>query len=97
FTAHNSQSRSLDAAIIHLESSASSAASYVMLSRIKCNESNPKGLAILGEINSKNIATHAAEEVRKEESRLLKLAASTLERAKESLDWYLESTGDSFD
>ncbi|KAJ7147797.1 hypothetical protein C8R43DRAFT_889418 [Mycena crocata] len=97
FTAHNSQSRSLNAAIIHLESSASTVASYVMLSRIKCDEFSPQGLAILGEINSKNISTHAPEEVRKEESRLCKLAASTMERAKENLDWYLELAGDSFD
>ncbi|KAJ7838554.1 hypothetical protein B0H13DRAFT_1650691, partial [Mycena leptocephala] len=97
FTAHNSQSRSLDAATIHLESCVTIAASYVMLSRIKCGEDELDGLAILGNINAKNIATHAPQEVRNEEERLKKLAITTLERAKEDLHWYLELTGDSFE
>ncbi|KAJ7503825.1 hypothetical protein B0H11DRAFT_1710688, partial [Mycena galericulata] len=81
FTAHNSQSRSLNAAIIHLESCATISASYVMLSRIKCGEDDLRGLAILGNIN-KNIRTHAPQEVRNEESRLKDLAAATLEFGK---------------
>ncbi|KAJ7508324.1 hypothetical protein B0H11DRAFT_1704527, partial [Mycena galericulata] len=97
FTAHNSQSRSLNAAIIYLESCAMIAASYIMLSRIKCGEDDLRGLAILGNINEKNIQTHAPQEVRNEESRLKDLAAATLERAKNDLKWYLDLTGDGFD
>ncbi|KAJ7164353.1 hypothetical protein C8R46DRAFT_835547, partial [Mycena filopes] len=78
FTAHNSQSRSLDAATIHLESCTTIAASYVMLSRIKCSENELAGLAILGEVNAKNIQNHAPQEVREEEKRLQHLADSTL-------------------
>jgi hypothetical protein len=97
FTAHNSQSRSLNAATIHLESCATIAASYVMLSRIKCDEDELRGLAILGNINAKNIQNHVPQEVRNEESRLKDLAAATLERAKDDLKWYLDLTGDCFD
>ncbi|KAJ7602877.1 hypothetical protein DFH06DRAFT_1008679 [Mycena polygramma] len=97
FTAHNSQSRSLNAAAIHLESCVTIAASYVMLSRIKCTENELHGLAILGEIKPKNIETHAPQEVRNEELRLKNLASSTLERAKFDLKWYLDLTGDNFD
>ncbi|KAJ7359401.1 hypothetical protein DFH08DRAFT_613338, partial [Mycena albidolilacea] len=78
FTAHNSQSRSLDAATIHLESCVTIAASYVMLSRIKCGEHELDGLAILGQIHAKNISTHAPEEVRDEEKQLKRLAVNTL-------------------
>jgi hypothetical protein len=97
YTAHNSQSRSLNAATIHLESSASAAASYVMLSRLKCDERTLPRLAILGEVNVKDITNHAPQEVRNEEKRLKKLAAKTLEQAKQDLDWYLKSTGDNLD
>ncbi|KAJ7654059.1 hypothetical protein DFH06DRAFT_993846 [Mycena polygramma] len=97
FTAHNSQSRSLDAAAIHLESCVTIAASYVMLSRIKCGEDELRGLAILGNINPKNINNHAPQEVRNEESRLQRLADATLRAAKDDLKWYLDLTGDSFD
>jgi hypothetical protein len=97
FTAHNSQSRSLDAATIHLESCVTIAASYVMLSRIKCGEHELDGLAILGQIHAKNISTHAPEEVRDEEKRLKRLAVNTLVRAKDTLGWYIDLTGDSFD
>ncbi|KAJ7429384.1 hypothetical protein B0H11DRAFT_1111837 [Mycena galericulata] len=97
FTAHNSQSRSLNAAIIDLESCATIAASYVILSRIKCGEDDLRGLAILRNINEKNIRSHAPQEVRNEESRLKDLAAATLERAKNNLKWYLDLTRDSFD
>ncbi|KAJ7502422.1 hypothetical protein B0H11DRAFT_2188281 [Mycena galericulata] len=41
--------------IIHLESCATIATSYDMLSRIKCGEDDLRGLAILGNINEKNI------------------------------------------
>ncbi|KAJ7161274.1 hypothetical protein C8R43DRAFT_947522 [Mycena crocata] len=97
FTAHNSQSCSLNAATIHLESCASIAASYVMLSRIKCGENDLNGLAILGNVNAKNINNHAPEEVRTEEKCLKQLAASTLVCAKEDIRWYIDLTGDSFD
>jgi hypothetical protein len=97
FTAHNSQSRSLNAATIHLESCVSIAASYVMLSRIKCGADELNGLAILGKVNAKNIQDHAPQEVREEEKRLRQLAVGTLERAKVTLSWYLEVTKDSFD
>ncbi|KAJ6490799.1 hypothetical protein C8R47DRAFT_977299 [Mycena vitilis] len=97
FTAHNSQSRSLNAAAIHLESCVTIAASYVMLSRIKCGKDELNGLAILGNIHAKNIATHAPQEVRNEETRLKGLAKATLEKAKEDLHWYLKLTGDRFD
>jgi hypothetical protein len=66
-----------------------------MVSRIKCGEDELDGVAILGNTNAKNIATHAPQEVRNEE-RLKKLAISTLEWAKECLHWYLELPGDSF-
>ncbi|KAJ6498551.1 hypothetical protein C8R47DRAFT_920756, partial [Mycena vitilis] len=78
FTAHNSQSRSLNAAAIHLESCATIAASYVMLSRIRCGENELHGLAILGDISPKNIQNHAPQEVRNEEIRLNALASLTL-------------------
>ncbi|KAJ6472602.1 hypothetical protein C8R45DRAFT_835854 [Mycena sanguinolenta] len=97
FTAHNSQSRSLNAATIHLESCMSIAASYVMLSRIKCGDNELDGLAILGQVKAKNIENYAAQEVRNEEKRLKKLAQATLERTKETLEWYLDLTKDSFD
>ncbi|KAJ7122718.1 hypothetical protein C8R46DRAFT_816582, partial [Mycena filopes] len=66
FTAHNSQSRSLDAATIHLESCTTIASSYVMLSRVKCGETKLTGLGILGEVNARNIQNHAPQEVRDE-------------------------------
>ena len=97
FTAHNSQSRSLNAATIHLESCTTIAASYVMLSRIKCGEDELRGLAILGEVKATNIDKHAPQEVRNEEARLKDLAAATLDRAKVGLRWYLDLTGDTFD
>ncbi|KAJ6501698.1 hypothetical protein C8R47DRAFT_958144, partial [Mycena vitilis] len=78
FTAHNSQSRSLNAAAIHLESCLTIAASYVMLSRIRCGENELDGLAILGNIDAKKISTHAPQEVRNEEKRLKELAKGTL-------------------
>ena len=58
FTVHNSQSQSLRAATIHLESSVSSAASYVMLSHIQCGAEGPVGLRILGEVSAKQIMHH---------------------------------------
>lgn len=97
FTSHNSQSRSLIAATIHLESCATIAASYVMLSRIKCGGDELAGLAILGEVTAAKIQNHAPQEVRNEETRLKHLASATLERAKEDLKWYLDLTGDVFD
>ncbi|KAJ7711764.1 hypothetical protein B0H16DRAFT_1235628, partial [Mycena metata] len=66
FTAHNSQSRSLNAATIHLESCATIAASYVMLSRIRCGEDELTGLAILGSVPAQKIQNHAPQEVRNE-------------------------------
>jgi hypothetical protein len=68
-----------------------------MLSRIKCGEHELDGLAILGQIHAKNISTHAPEEVRDEEKRLKRLAVNTLVRAKDTLGWYIDLTGDSFD
>ncbi|KAJ7443651.1 hypothetical protein B0H11DRAFT_1931539 [Mycena galericulata] len=65
--------------------------------RIKCGEDDLRGHAILGNINEKNIRTHAPQEVRKEESRLKDLSAATLERAKNDLKWYLDLTRDGFD
>jgi hypothetical protein len=67
-----------------------------MLSRIKCGEGELNGLAILGDINAKNINNHAPQEVRDEEKRLKQLAHQTLERAKYDLSWYLELTSDIF-
>jgi hypothetical protein len=95
-TAHNSQSRSLEAGVVHLSSCTSTAAAYVMLSRIKCDEGEPKGLAILGNIDPKRISTHAPEEVRAEEKRLQSLAKQTLRRARDLLSWYTELTGEQF-
>jgi hypothetical protein len=95
-TAHNSQSRSLDAGVVHLASCTSTAAAYVMLSRIKCDEGEPKGLAILGDIDPKRISSHAPEQVRAEEKRLKALAKQTLRRAKDTLSWYTELTGEQF-
>ncbi|KAJ7061707.1 hypothetical protein C8F01DRAFT_987198 [Mycena amicta] len=97
FTAHNSQSRSLNAAMIHLESSANISTSYVMLSRIRCPEHELRGLAIVGDVSPKKIQNHASEEARQEEVRLKQLAKRTLEKAKETLSCYLDLTGDSFD
>ena len=88
FTAHNSQSRSLGSAILHLESSHNTAATYVMLSRIKCGEEGPTGLRILGEVTAKNIATHASEEVRKEEERLQIMSERTIAEAAKELEWF---------
>jgi hypothetical protein len=68
-----------------------------MLSRLKCDERTLPRLAILGEVNVKDITNHAPQEVRNEEKRLKKLAAKTLEQAKQDLDWYLKSTGDNLD
>ncbi|KAJ7281280.1 hypothetical protein C8J57DRAFT_1219176 [Mycena rebaudengoi] len=56
-----------------------------MLSWIKCDEGEPKGLAILGNIDPKRISTHAPEEVRDEEKRLKYLAKQTLQRAGDPL------------
>lgn len=95
-TAHNSQSRSLDAAVLHISSCSNAASAYVMLSRIKCDENGPIGLAILGHIDAKRIATRAPQEVREEEKRLKTLAKQTLERAKGVLNWYTASTGEHF-
>lgn len=95
-TAHNSQSRSLDAGVIHLSSCTSTAAAYVMLSRIKCDEGEPRGLAILGYIDPKRISTRAPQEVRDEEKRLKGLAKQTRRRARDLLSWYTELTGESF-
>jgi hypothetical protein len=97
FTAHNSQSRSLNAAAIHLDSSRSIACSYVMLSRIKCGLEDPKGLAILGDIKPGKILNHAPAEVREEEKRLRRLAKKTLAAAKVTLRWYTDLTGESLD
>ena len=88
FTVHNSQSQSLRAATIHLESSVSSAASYVMLSRIQCGAEGPVGLRILGEVSAKQISTHASQEVRDEEKRLLALSERTIKEAVHTLSWY---------
>jgi hypothetical protein len=67
-----------------------------MLSRIKCDEGGPKGLAILGEINPKRMSTHAPEEVRAKEKRLKALARQTLLRAKDTLSWYIDLMGKQF-
>ncbi len=92
-TVHNSQCRSLNAGIVHLKSSVSIAALYVMLSRIKCDEHGPKGLAILGEVHMQDIHNHAPEEVRNEEKRLKKLAKVMSTEAKIILEWYTHATG----
>ncbi|KAJ7290548.1 hypothetical protein C8J57DRAFT_1045767, partial [Mycena rebaudengoi] len=95
-TAHNSQSRSLEAGVVHLASCPSTAAAYVMLSKIKCDEGEPKGLAILGDIDPKRISTHAPEQVRAEEKRLKVLEKRTPRRARDTLSWYTELTGEEF-
>lgn len=68
----------------------------MMLSRIKCDEGEPKGLAILGNIDPKRISTHAPEEVRDEEKRLKYLAKQTLQRAGDLLSWYTDLTEEQF-
>ena len=95
-TAHNSQSRSLDAAVVNLASCTTTAAAYVMLSRIKCDEDGPKGLAILGDIDPKHISGHAPEQVRAEGRRLKALAKQPLRRAKDTLSWYTDLTRETF-
>ncbi|KAJ7599682.1 hypothetical protein C8J56DRAFT_769025, partial [Mycena floridula] len=97
FTAHNSQSRSLNSVTIHLDSSKSIATSYVMLSRVKCGAGDPSGLAILGDIKASKIQNHAPQEVRDEEKCLKVLAEATLHHAKVTLAWYTELTGESLD
>lgn len=97
FTSHNSQSRSLEAAVVHLESCPTAAAAYVMLSRIKCGEEQPELLGILGDVEANMITRHAPEEARREEKRLKKLARSTLKLAKETLSWYTDLTGETFE
>jgi hypothetical protein len=81
FMAHNSQSQLLNAATIHLESCATIAASYVMLSGIKCSKDELRSLAILGNINSKNTKKNpeSCTAGRNEEPWLKYLAAATLE------------------
>lgn len=97
FTAHNSQSRSLDSTVVHLGSCSTTASAYVMLSRIKCGKELPTRLGILGEIEAEVITNHAPEQVRREEKRLKRLAKGTLARAKGTLSWYITVTGDGFD
>lgn len=93
FTVHNSQSRSLNPAIIHLESSRTTAASYVMLSRIKCGVEGPTGLRILGDISANHISMHAPQEVRQEEKRLMEMSERTIANASTELAWYI-ATGE---
>ena len=50
-------------------------------------------MRILGEVTAKNIATHAPEEVRKEEERLQAMSERTIAEATEELVWYT-STGE---
>ena len=91
FTVHNSQSRSLNAAIVHLESSRNTASSYVMLSRIKCGVEGPTGLRILGDITANHISTHSPQEVREEERRLKELSERTIDNTTIDLSWYTET------
>jgi hypothetical protein len=67
-----------------------------MLSRIKCDEGKPRGLAILGSVDPKRILTHGPEEVRAEETRLKSLAKQTLRHARDLLSWCTELTGEEF-
>jgi hypothetical protein len=90
FTSHNSQSRSLNSAVIHLDSCKSTASAYVMLSRIKCGLEQPMGLRILGKLDPAKISNRAKKDVRDEEKRLKVLDTQTLKRARDILKWYTE-------
>ena len=98
FTVHASQSRTLQAAILDLDSAKSNlAAIYVMLSRITDETS---GLAIVGEFGDtikKTISQHVSEERRAEESRLQRIARQTLDESREKLRWYCEAEDLEFD
>ena len=84
FTAHNAQGRSLDTACLDLESTRSTAAAYVMLSRLR----STAGLAILRPFDFKRISTHIMPDLRRELTRLDDLAAETKMTMQSELSWY---------
>ena len=84
YTAHNAQGRSLSYACIDLESARSTAAAYVMLSRLRTTA----GLAILRPFSFEKISNHIREDLRKELARLDELDRETKESTKGELAWY---------
>jgi hypothetical protein len=84
YTAHNSQGCSLDAACIDLATCRSTAAAYVMLSRLRSLD----GLCILRPFPESKITTHVSQEVRDELRRLDGASEHTEKRARDKLAWY---------
>ncbi|KAL9939763.1 hypothetical protein V8E36_001580 [Tilletia maclaganii] len=94
YTCHNSQGRSLNCATIDLASATSAqdktALAYVMLSRLRSLD----GLTILRPFPMSVISCRAAEQVRKELTRIDTLSSQTKEWAEQQLAWYYSRSPD---